>query len=83
MSWETEDNRLVREFVFKGFTEAVKFVDEIVPIANHDDHHPDILIHSYRKVKIFLITHSEKRITAKDYSLASKIDDLYSVYINK
>jgi len=41
------------------------------------DHHPDIFIHSYKKVKIYLFTHSENKITEKDYLLARKIDELF------
>ena len=77
MHWNIEDGQLVKEFTFKNFTEAVGFVDRIVPVANGDDHHPDILVHSYKKVKIFLMTHSENKITEKDHVLASKIDALY------
>ena len=40
------------------------------------DHHPDILIHSWNKVKITLSTHSEGGVTENDIKLASKIDNL-------
>jgi len=40
------------------------------------DHHPDVLVHSYKKVKIMLKTHSEGKITDKDYELADLIDGL-------
>ena len=76
MTWKTEDNKLVKEFEFNNFVEAVEFVDKIAPLAEGMSHHPDILIHSYKKVKVMLLTHSEKKITDKDYSLAKKIDML-------
>ena len=76
MEWEIKDNLLVKEFVLSNFTEAVNFVQKIVPIANKADHHPDILIHSYKKVKIMLMTHSAGKITDKDYDLAKKIDQI-------
>jgi 4a-hydroxytetrahydrobiopterin dehydratase len=76
MDWKIENNLLTKEFTFTDFVEAVLFVDKIVPIAQEMDHHPDLLIHSYKKVKVMLFTHEEKKITEKDYELAEKIDYL-------
>ncbi len=76
MTWKTEKNGLTKEFEFKDFVEAVAFVDKIVPLAEAMNHHPDILIYGYKKVKITLYTHSENKITEKDYDLAKKIDAL-------
>ena len=78
MDWKTENNLLTKEFEFRNFEESVQFVNKILPLAEEMNHHPDLLIHSYKKVKVMLFTHSEKRITEKDHSLAKKVDDLYS-----
>lgn len=76
MVWEIENNRLSKEFEFKNFDEAVKFVNAILPLAEKMNHHPDIFIHSYKYVKIILFTHSQNKITQEDYSLAILIDKL-------
>jgi 4a-hydroxytetrahydrobiopterin dehydratase len=76
MDWKKESNTWVKEFVFSNFKEAIDFVNQIMPLAEEADHHPDILIHSYKKVKVMLTTHSEGKITEKDYALAEKIDKL-------
>ena len=76
MNWKTEEDLLVKEFEFKDFVESVRFVNNILPLAEEMNHHPDLLIHSYNKVKVMLMTHSEKKITDKDYSLAKKIDQI-------
>ena len=47
-----------------------------VPLAEKMNHHPDLFIHSYKKLKITLFTHSENKITDKDYDLAKKIDEI-------
>lgn len=78
MDWKTENNKLVKEFVLKNFEEAVRFINQILPLAEAADHHPDIFIHSYKKVKVMLFTHSEGKITEKDYSLAKQIDAAFS-----
>lgn len=74
MNWEKQDKFLVKEFEFSNFKEAVDFVNKIVPLAEKANHHPDILIHAYKKVRITLTTHDEGRITEKDYALAKDID---------
>jgi 4a-hydroxytetrahydrobiopterin dehydratase len=78
MSWKSEDNRLTKEFQFKNFVGAVRFINDILPLAEEMNHHPDILIHSYKKVKVMLFTHSEQSITDKDHAMAEKIDSLLS-----
>jgi len=75
MEWK-KDKKLEKEFIFSNFVESVEFVNKIVPLAQAADHHPDILIHSYKKVKVMLFTHSENKIKDKDYNLAKKIDGL-------
>ena len=76
MKWITQNNMLVKEFTFTNFKEALQFVNEVGQAAEDINHHPDILIHSYKKVKILLYTHSEGRITDRDHTLASIIDEL-------
>jgi 4a-hydroxytetrahydrobiopterin dehydratase len=76
MNWKTDNNKWVKEFDFKNFVQAVQFVNKIVPLAESANHHPDILIHSYKKVRIELMTHSEGKITQKDYDLANEIDKI-------
>jgi len=76
MNWNTEEQGLTKEFEFKNFMEAMDFVNKITPLAEAADHHPDILIHSYKKVSVMLFTHSEDAITEKDHALAKEIDAL-------
>jgi 4a-hydroxytetrahydrobiopterin dehydratase len=40
------------------------------------DHHPDLQLHRYKRVKIMLTTHDAGGITQKDFDLAAKIDRL-------
>ncbi|MBN1386475.1 4a-hydroxytetrahydrobiopterin dehydratase [Candidatus Woesearchaeota archaeon] len=76
MDWKIEEKYLVKEFEFADYSEAVKFVDKILPLAEEANHHPDILIHGCKKVKIMIYTHNEDKITDKDYSLATQIDEI-------
>lgn len=73
--WKKSNNTLVKIFEFKGFSEAIDFVNKVAELANEQDHHPDIEIFSYKYVKIKLTTHCEgNKITEKDYRLKEAIN---------
>ena len=74
MTWEKKDS-LIKEFKFDDFMQALAFVNKVGALAENANHHPDIFL-SWGKVKISLKTHSENKITEKDYALAKDIDAL-------
>lgn len=74
--WKLEENQIVKLFQFKDFAKALSFVNKVGAEAEKMDHHPDIFIHSWNKVKITISTHSEGGITKKDFQLAEKIEGL-------
>jgi 4a-hydroxytetrahydrobiopterin dehydratase len=74
--WQRDGDAIMKEFVLGGFTEATQFIAKIAPIANAMDHHPDVQLCRYKRVKIILTTHSAGGITQKDFDLAAKIDAL-------
>jgi 4a-hydroxytetrahydrobiopterin dehydratase len=76
MTWNKKEGRLVKEFEFNNFKESVDFINKILPIAEKQEHHPDILIYSYKKVRVMIYTHDEKKITDKDHRLAEAIDNI-------
>lgn len=74
--WMKEGNQIEKQFQLKDFAEALSFVNKLGAEAEKMNHHPDILIHSWNKVKITISTHSEGGITKKDFQLAEKIEGL-------
>jgi len=74
--WQEKDNSIVENYSFKNFVEAVDFVNKVAALAEKANHHPDILIHGYKNVRITLSTHSEGGVTEKDHALAKQIDSL-------
>ncbi|HET54865.1 MAG TPA: 4a-hydroxytetrahydrobiopterin dehydratase [Ignavibacteria bacterium] len=74
IGWNYQSNSIVKEFEFKDFTRSIGFVTQVGIEAEKADHHPDILIHSWNKVKVTLSTHSAGGLTQKDISLAEIID---------
>lgn len=67
---------ILRKFVFKNFKEVLDFVNKVGRLAEAEDHHPDILIHNYKKVDITLSTHSIGGLSENDFILAAKINQL-------
>ncbi len=74
-NWALEENCIVKDFSFKDFKESLAFVNKIAEIAEKMNHHPDILI-SYNKVRVSAVTHSEKGLSERDFSLADEIDKI-------
>ena len=75
-SWNYENNMIGKEYELKDFKSALSFINNVGEEAEKMDHHPDIFLHSWNKVKITISTHSEGGVTQKDFSLASKIEAL-------
>ena len=74
--WMSDGNEIAKQFQFKDFVEALSFVNKAGAEAEKINHHPDIFIHSWNKVKITISTHSEGGITKKDFQVAEKIEGL-------
>ncbi len=68
--------KLVKEFEFKDFNLALKFINQVGEIAETEQHHPDIHLTNWNKVKIVLFTHKIKGLHSNDFILAAKIDKL-------
>ena len=77
MNWQEKDNKLSKEFEFKNFVQAIAFVNKVGLLSEEENHHPDILIHDYKHVRVTLTTHDkENTITQKDKDLAKRIDEI-------
>lgn len=74
--WERDGDAITREWKVDDFTAALGFVQRVGEVAEAANHHPDILIHGYNKVRLTLSTHSEGGLTAADFDLAATIDGL-------
>ena len=72
--WDYEENSLIKEFEAEDFKGALEILNKIGGIAEETGHHPDLLVHSYNKVRVTISTHSEGGVTMKDFELALKID---------
>jgi 4a-hydroxytetrahydrobiopterin dehydratase len=76
IDWKLNNQSVEKEFIMKDFKSAIVFVDKVGEAAKNMDHHPDIFIHSWNKVKFTISTHSEGGLTDKDFNLAEIIENL-------
>ena len=74
--WQRAGDVITKEFVLAGFAEATQFIAKLAGPANAMDHHPDVQLYRYKRVKILLTTHSAGGLTENDFELAGKIDAL-------
>lgn len=75
--WELIDGTLIRKRITcKNFLDAVALIQRIAPIAEADDHHPDLHLTGYKRLTIELSTHAIGGLSENDFILAAKIDQL-------
>jgi 4a-hydroxytetrahydrobiopterin dehydratase len=74
--WRREGDEIVREWTFKDFAEAMEFVNRVAAAAEEANHHPDILVHGWNKVRLALTNHSAGGLTDADFTMAGRFDAL-------
>ena len=72
--WRQQGESLIRDYEFKDFAAAMAFVNQVADAAEEANHHPDILVHGWNKVRLTLTTQSEGGLTDKDHAMAERID---------
>ena len=75
--YDTERDMLVMECEFENFVKAKEFVNLVADVAERLDHHPDITVHGWNKVKIATMSHDLNAITERDVALVAEIQKLF------
>jgi len=75
-NWQRIDNAIVREKSASNFVSIIGFVNSVAILAEQADHHPDMLIYGWNKLRITLSTHDKGGLTNKDFELAKKIEEI-------
>lgn len=74
--WRRDGAAIVRDLRFPDFRSAIAFVNRVAERAEAVNHHPDIAVHDYNRVRLTLSTHSAGGLTDADFALAEQIDAL-------
>lgn len=77
-AWNLQAGKLVREWIFRDFLEAMQFVNKVAGVAEAAGHHPDIDIR-YNRVLLGLVSHDAGGITGRDSAMVDRIDKELSI----
>lgn len=77
-SWELSSDSINKTFHLSNFKQAIKFVNLVGDAAEEMDHHPDIYIFGWNKVRFTLSTHSVNGLTQLDFDLSNKIENIFN-----
>lgn len=73
--WYLENGWIRRKYKTSGWKATLMVINTVGHLAEAAFHHPDLTA-SYAFVIVKLCTHSAKGITAKDFELAKKIEEV-------
>ncbi|GAB4373105.1 MAG: 4a-hydroxytetrahydrobiopterin dehydratase [Calditrichia bacterium] len=73
--WKLDNDAIKKEWKFRDFKEALRFINKIGELAERHNHHPE-LFNVYNTVILRFNTHDAGGITEKDFKIAADIDRL-------
>jgi len=75
-AWQLTENgtRIRRDWELKSFRDGIRLINTIGAFAEREQHHPDLYLESYRKVRVEIYTHAIGGLSENDFILAAKID---------
>ena len=53
MKWEEQDSKLTKKFEAKSFSDICEKLNQLAPIANQMDHHPDFEVSGYKYIQFY------------------------------
>jgi 4a-hydroxytetrahydrobiopterin dehydratase len=74
--WRREGDEIVRDWKLQDFAAAISFVERVAELAEQLNHHPDILVHGWNRVRLSITNHAAGGLTDADFALAARIDGL-------
>jgi 4a-hydroxytetrahydrobiopterin dehydratase len=74
LEWKHEGDHIVRDRTFDDFAQAMAFVNRVAEAAEEANHHPDILVHGWNKVRLLLTNHSAGGLTDVDFEMAKRFE---------
>jgi 4a-hydroxytetrahydrobiopterin dehydratase len=74
--WNLESEKLVRDWTFDNFEQAMAFVNRVASLAESSGHHPDIDIR-YNKVRLGLVSHDAGGITTRDAKMVARLNQQF------
>ncbi|OJV56330.1 MAG: hypothetical protein BGO31_14680 [Bacteroidetes bacterium 43-16] len=76
MPYQETEGKLVWDIQLKDQTAVAELVLRIAQLADKANHHPDMLLHKWNRLRIELFSHDVNAITERDHALATQIEAL-------
>ncbi len=74
--WQLDEGVLRRRLLFPDFMAVINFVNRLGDLAEAQQHHPDFLVHGYRRMRLDFATHSIGGLSLNDFIMAAKVNEL-------
>jgi len=76
MPYQETEGKLVWDIQLKDQTAVAELVLRIAQLADKANHHPDMLLHKWNRLRIELFSHDVNAVTERDHALATQIEAL-------
>nr|WP_263326657.1 4a-hydroxytetrahydrobiopterin dehydratase [Neobacillus sp. Marseille-Q6967] len=77
-NWKLTDEKWIeRKYRFREYLKGIDFVQKVARISENANHHPFISI-DYKVVTLKISSWNAKGLTALDFDLAEKYDEIYT-----
>ena len=73
--WKEGSNKLTKTFYFKNYKEVIPFVNQVMKIADKQNHHPDMTVH-YDNVKLSITDHDAGKVSNKWHKFTDAVDNI-------
>ncbi len=74
--WRLDEGVLRRRLRFPDFMSLIVFVGRLAYLAEQEQHHPDFLVHGYRRLRLDFATHSIGGLSMNDFIMAARVNRL-------
>jgi 4a-hydroxytetrahydrobiopterin dehydratase len=74
-NWKEVSGKLAKTFYFKNYKEVMSFTNEVMKIADKQNHHPDMTVH-YDNVKLSITDHEKGKISDKCHKFVNEVDKI-------
>jgi 4a-hydroxytetrahydrobiopterin dehydratase len=75
VNWEEVSGKLIKTFYFKDYKEVMTFVEEVMKIADKQNHHPDMTVH-YDNVKLSITDHNKGKVSDKCHKFVNAVNKI-------
>lgn len=73
--WVETNGKLIKTFYFKDYKEVITFTNQVMKIADKQNHHPDMTVH-YDSVKLSITDHDKGKVSDKCHKFVNEVNKI-------